>query len=229
MNLTVVVPFFNEEKYLRKSVLNLRSANIADHIFLVDDCSTDHSLEIAESLSREFENITLFKKNINEGKGSCLNFVKNKIITSHLIVHDADLEQNPLDIINMFELAKSNPSSLILGSRTIGKQNRKRMYKFLSLANFLLCKMFNILHWSQISDISSGYLLYSTEFLNSISLKEHGFGVEVEIISKFIKLQNNIIEVSIDYVGRTYSDGKKIKIIDGINIFYKIFKYRFSN
>lgn len=227
MNLTVVVPFYNEEKYIESSVTNLEKTKVAKFIFLVDDCSTDKSSEIAENLSRRFENVLLFKKDKNEGKGSCLNFVKNNISTSHVIMHDADLEQNPNDIHHMFKQAKTNPTSLILGSRTIGVQKRKKMYKLLSIANLVLCKIFNLLNSSKISDISSGYLLYPTNFLNSISIQEFGFGIEVEILSKFLKLKKNIIETPIDYLGRTYSSGKKIKLTDGVNIFIKIFKYRF--
>lgn len=229
MDLTVVVPFYNEDRYLHKSVTDLEKTKVAKFIFLVDDCSTDKSYEIAESLSRKFENILLFKKQKNEGKGSCLNFVKNKISTSHVIVHDADLEQNPNDIHKMFKKAKSNPTSLILGSRTLGVQKREKMYKLLSIANIILCKIFNLLHSSNISDISSGYLLYPKDYLNTISIKEFGFGIEIEILSKFLKLKRNIIEIPIDYKGRTYSAGKKIKLIDGLNIFIKIFKYRFFN
>jgi len=228
MDLTAVVPFYNEENYLKESVINLAGTKAAKFIFLVDDCSTDKSYEIAKSLSEQFENILLFKKNKNEGKGSCLNFVKNKISTSHVIVHDADLEQNPNDILIMFKKAKSNPTSLILGSRTIGVKKRQRKYKLLSIANIVLCKIFNLLHSSNISDISSGYLLYPTNFLNSISIEEYGFGIEVEILSKYLKLKNNIIEIPIDYIGRQYSSGKKIKLKDGINIFIKIFIYRFA-
>lgn len=225
MNLTVIVPFFNEEKYLKESVSKLASAKIADEIFLVDDCSKDNSLKIAQELTSKFDNITLFKKNINEGKGSCLDFVKNKINTTHLIIHDADLEQNPFDIIEMFKIAKMSPEDLILGSRTIGKQNRRKMYKVLSFANFILCMLFNKINKSQITDISSGYLLYPSKFLKSINIEEKGFGLEVEIISKFLKTKNRIIELPIDYDGRTYSDGKKIKPIDGINILFKIIKF----
>lgn len=227
MNLTVIVPFFNEEKYLKESVSKLASTKIADEIFLVDDCSEDNSLKIAQELTSEFDNITLFKKNINEGKGSCLNFVKDKINTTHLIIHDADLEQNPFDIIKMYKIANKNPADLILGSRTIGKQKRRKMYKVLSFANFILCLLFNKINKSQITDISSGYLLYPSNFLHSINIEEKGFGLEVEIISKFLQTKNKIIEVPIDYIGRSYSDGKKIKPLDGINILFKILKFNF--
>ena len=65
-------------------------------------------------------------------------------------------------------------------------------------------------------------MMYSLDFLNSIDIKEKGFGIEVELLSKFVKSNKNIIEIPIDYLGRTYSEGKKIMLKDGINIFLKL-------
>jgi glycosyltransferase involved in cell wall biosynthesis len=229
MNLTVVVPFYNEEKFLKESVSKLESVKVAKYIYLVDDCSTDNSLAVAKGLTKKYENVKLFTKNINEGKGSCLKYIQNQIETTHLIMHDADLEQNPFNISDIFNIAKENKNSLIIGSRTLGKANRIKKYKLLALANFILSVIFNLLHFSRISDISSGYIMYPVDFINSINIKEKGFGIEVEIISKFVKSNKNIIEIPIDYLGRTYADGKKIKISDGFNIFFKILKYRFTD
>ena len=64
-----------------------------------------------------------------------------------------------------------------------------------------------------------------TKFLKKHIYEESGFGLEVEILSKFLRTDNKIIETPINYQGRSYSEGKKIKIKDGINILLKIFKY----
>ena len=48
MNLTVVVPFYNEEKFIKESVSKLVSVNVAQYIYLVDDFSTDNSPAIAK-------------------------------------------------------------------------------------------------------------------------------------------------------------------------------------
>ena len=56
-------------------------------------------------------------------------------------------------------------------------------------------------------------------------LKEKGFGIEVEVLSKFLKLNREIIEIPISYFGRSYEEGKKIMLSDGLNIAYKIVKY----
>ena len=63
-------------------------------------------------------------------------------------------------------------------------------------------------------------------FLKKYINEEKGFGIEVEILSKVLKTNRGIRELPINYTARSYSQGKKIKISDGINIFIKIFKYR---
>ena len=61
--------------------------------------------------------------------------------------------------------------------------------------------------------------------LRSKDLHERGFGIEVEVLSKFLKNRVDIVEVPIRYEARSYQDGKKIKLKDGIIILLKILKY----
>ena len=204
------VPFYNEEKFIKESVSKLVSVNVAQYIYLVDDFSTDNSPAIAKELAEQFDNVKLFSKNVNERKGSCLRFIQSEIITTHVVMHDADLEQNPFDLLKISDAAKVNRNSLIIGSRTLGQGNRVRMYKYLSFANQILSNLFNLLHFTKVSDISSGYIMYSMDFLNSIDIKERGFGIEVELLSKFIKSNKNIIEIPIDYLEERTQKEKKL-------------------
>jgi dolichol-phosphate mannosyltransferase len=140
-------------------------------------------------------------------------------------VHDADLEYSPSDIASLFNISKKYPDALILGSRTQGVKNRKKIYKSLVIINKFFAIFFSILNNYKISDIATCYLLVPTEFLKQQINAEKGFGIEVEILSKFLKYHNQIIEFPISYNGRRYADGKKIKITDGLVIFYKIISY----
>ena len=79
----------------------------------------------------------------------------------------------------------------------------------------------------QISDLASCYWLIETETLKKFDIQESGFAIEVEVISKAIKYSLDIFEVPIKYHGRTYEDGKKIKLKDGILILIKIFQYSY--
>ena len=69
--------------------------------------------------------------------------------------------------------------------------------------------------------------IYQSEVFNSIYLEENGFSFCPEITTK-IGLKNiKIKEVPIEYFGRSYKEGKKIKLIDGIKALITIIKYRF--
>ena len=223
--LTVIVPFYNESSTLRKSLTSLINENIANEIILVDDCSTDNSYQIAKNLSNNYPDIKLLRKSSNEGKGSAVMYAKNEISYSHLIIHDADLEYSPKDIKKLFNISKNEPSCLILGSRTQTNLKRKKIYKTLVLINKFYSIIFSILNNYKVSDIATCYMLMPSNFFIKNINKEKGFGIEVEILSSFLQTNNKIIEYPISYTGRKYSEGKKIKLKDGINIFFKIIKY----
>ena len=231
MNLTAIVPFLNEEKYLKDSVEALINYEFISEILLVNDGSTDKSYEIACKLSNNYKKIKLKNLTETKGKGFAINSVKNLISSTHIIIHDADLEYDPKDIINLFELAKENPTALIIGSRFIGNKTRKNIYRRTRIANILLSKIFSLVNKVQVSDIATCYKLFPSEFFIKNEFKEKGFTIEVEILSKYLKNYPNalITEVPISYTGRTYQEGKKIKLIDGFRYLIAIFKFRFKN
>ena len=229
INLSVIVPFFNEEQFLDDSVNRLLSNDIYTSIYLIDNNSTDNSNEIAKSLAGRYEKIELFKTGKNKGKGSALAFSKNLINTSHVVIHDADLEYFPEDIIEMFELAMQNQKSLILGSRFIGSKKRTNIYLRTFLANRAMSLFFSLVNSYKISDVASCYKLMPAEYFKNIELKENGFSVEIELLSKFLKFNRSVLEVPISYEGRSYADGKKIKAIDGLQYLFNTIKYRFIN
>ena len=226
-SLSAIVPFYNEEKFLYESVTKLIETNLFQEIILVDDNSSDQSSKIAEDIVEKYKNVTYYKKEKNEGKGSAVIFGYKKVSSSHIIVHDADLEYNPADIKKLKQLSIDNPDSLILGSRTIGNIKRNKQYKHLVIGNKLITKFFSILNNIKISDISTCYMIYSKKFIDNASIEEKKFGIEIEILSKFVKSKEKIIESPINYSGRSYLEGKKITYKDGIEIFLKVIKYRF--
>ena len=70
------------------------------------------------------------KSSTNKGKGNALNNAKDYITTKFVVIHDADLEYFPEDLVEMFEKAKLNPQSLIIGSRFIGNKERKNLVHY---------------------------------------------------------------------------------------------------
>ena len=225
ITLTAIVPIFNEEKYLLDAVTRLQKTNISNEIILIDNCSTDASLAIAQNLKEKDSSILVLQTKNNDGKASAVQLGLNYVKTSHVVIHDADLEYFPDDIVEMFEVAKVNPNDLILGSRVIGNKERKNIYFTTYFGNRILSIMFSFINRYKVSDISTCYQMYSLKNIQKLKLNEKGFGMELEVLSKFIKLGIEIIEVPIKYEGRSYSEGKKIKLSDALNIAFKMIKY----
>ena len=227
INLSVIVPFFNEEQFLEESVNRLLSNDVYSFIYLIDNNSTDNSYEIAKNLETQHNKIELYRTNEDKGKGSALRFSKGLIKTSHVVIHDADLEYFPKDIVEMFDLAKKNQDSLILGSRFIGNKRRKNIYLRTFFANKVMSLFFSMVNFYRVSDVATCYKLMPSNFFINTELKENGFSIEVELLSKFLKYNKSVFELPIAYEGRSYAEGKKIKTVDGVQYLINTIKYRF--
>ena len=227
INLTAIVPFYNEEKTLKQSVERLLNENIFFEIILSDDNSSDYSSEIAKELSYKYKNIKYIHSNKNLGKGNAISNALSILNTSHVVIHDADLEYFPKDIVQMYEKALTNQNSLILGSRFTGNKQRNNVYLRTYLANRFMSIFFSLINLYWVSDVATCYKLMPANFLKNISIKEQGFSIEIEILSKFLKYNKHIREVPISYDGRSYEEGKKIKVSDGIMYILNTLKYRF--
>lgn len=235
ISLTAIVPVYNEENTLIKSVSNLLKQNIITEIFIVDDASSDSSLnlinEFKENNMDEFNEI---KKKIkifqtdsksNMGKGYTITRVANHVKTDYVVIHDADLEYSPSDIVSMFSFINKNRDNLILGSRFLQSKKIQKYYRTF-FANKILSLIFSILYKKNITDIATCYKMFPSNFFKNTKFNEKGFAIEVELIAKYLKLSKEIIEVPISYNARSYKEGKKIKFLDFFKYLFSIIKYR---
>ena len=225
-SLAVIVPFFNEEKTIELSLRRLIKIDVVQQIICVNDCSQDKSLEIVEQIKNEDTRIEIISNKVNSGKGYAITSAKKYVKTSHVAIHDADLEYFPEDLVSMWEKVDKNTDSLILGSRFIGSESRINLYKRTYLANKLMSLFFSLVNFYKVSDVATCYKLFPNKFFQSINLFEKGFSIEIEILSKFLKFNRSILEIPIKYEGRSYSEGKKIKAIDGILYLINTVKYK---
>ena len=88
---------------------------------------------------------------------------------------------------------------------------------------------FSLVNLYYVTDIATCYKLMPSSFFKDVVLVEKGFSIEVELLSKFLKKNNSILEVPIKYEGRSYTEGKKIKTSDGFRYLINTIKYRFTN
>jgi glycosyltransferase involved in cell wall biosynthesis len=224
--LSAIIPVYNEERTLQESFERLLKIEIISEFIIVNDCSTDSSEEIIEEIKTKNSNVKVFKNEENLGKGAALMKAQQHINTDYVVIHDADLEYFPEDLVSMFNLIENNEIDLVIGSRFIGDV-KKIIYYRTYYANKLLSKAFSIIYNKEVTDIATCYKMMSSSYFKNIKLQEKGFSIEVELLAKYFKFNSEFMESPINYVARTYEEGKKIKVIDGFKYIWSMFKYRF--
>ena len=231
MKLTIIIPIFNEEKFLSKllELVLSQKLNVAKEIIAVDDCSIDQTKKILENYKYKIDHIIYHKK--NSGKGAAIQSALKVSTGDIIIIQDADLEYDPNDYQKLINPILAGKTKVVYGSRVLNKK-RYSENSFTSLfrvfANHVLTIFSNILNNQNLTDAHTCYKVFHKEVLKDIKLKEKGFAFCPEITTKISNLNIDIHEVPISYSGRSYLDGKKIKFSDGIEAIKSIIKYKLN-
>jgi len=228
MKISIIIPCYNEKdtiKILVNKVLKINNLN--KEIIIVDDGSSDGTKEI---LSKDLESLVnkIVYHDKNSGKGSAiitgLHFATGDIV----IIQDADLEYDPIEIPNLVTPFLEHNADVVYGSRFLGGGKYRRIHFFWHfLANKILTLFSNILSNLNLSDMETGYKAFKTEVLREIKLEQRSFGFEPEVTMKLAIRKKVFYEVPVSYSGRSYEEGKKITLKDAFIALYCIIKYRF--
>ncbi|MGI0100296.1 MAG: glycosyltransferase family 2 protein [Candidatus Micrarchaeaceae archaeon] len=217
---TIIMPVYNEEKTVAEVIKRVLAQPMVDELVVIDDCSNDKSIEQIKSIGSG--NITLVKNEENRGKGYSVRKGLDHVKDGLILIQDADTEYMPEDYPKLFDALKDN--NIVFGTRMIG-DNTGHHYMLAKIGNAFLTDMFNLLYKQHITDLNTCYKIFRKSMLEGITLKENGFLIEEEISIKLARKGYKIDEVPVSYKGRTYEEGKKIKMSDG----FKGITYIFSS
>ncbi len=231
-NLSIIIPIFNEERYLEKLFLDISSYFNDDNIevIAVNDGSNDQSLDILEKLKKkDFKfNFKLININKNSGKGLAVREGAKISSGKYILLQDADLELDIKDAKEIYDTILNNKSiNCIFGSRYVSGKLKKHNYFINMFIGRLNTFLFNILFGQSLSDIHCGLKIFHRDVYNKINLTFNDFGLEIDIASQIIKNNFYIYEVGVSYFSRSVKAGKKITWVDGIKSYYYLFKVRF--
>lgn len=223
--LSVVVPVYNEEATLPTVVNKLLSVPYLLEIIVVDDCSTDRTSEIARELASVHDQVKLIRHERNQGKTAAL--VTGFAVTRGdiVVVQDADLEYDPSEIIDLITPILNGLADVVYGSRFLVKKAARVLYYYHYLANKTLTAISNLLTNINFSDVQTGYKAFRGEIIRNMIIESRGFGFESEVTAKIAKLKCACYEVPISYYGRTYEQGKKIGVMDGVAALWYLIRF----
>jgi glycosyltransferase involved in cell wall biosynthesis len=142
-----------------------------------------------------------------------------------VIVQDADLEYDPDEIAHVVSPIARGLADVVFGSRFMVRRAARVLYFYHYLANQLLTFLSNLFTNLNVTDVETGYKAFRGEIIRNMTITSRGFGFEIEVTAKIAKLKCTVYEVPISYYGRTYEEGKKIVMIDGLGALWYIVKF----
>jgi len=223
--LSVVVPAYNEATTLAGVVKKLLELPHLLEVVIVDDCSRDQTAEVAASLAAADSRVKVARHERNAGKTEALKTGFAMTRGDIVIVQDADLEYDPNDIPGVIKPILEGHADVVYGSRFLVRKATRVLYFYHFLANKLLTFSSNMLTNLNMTDVETGYKAFRGEIIRNMIIKSSGFGFEIEVTAKIAKLGCAIYEVPISYYGRTYEEGKKIGMLDGLQAFWLVFRF----
>jgi len=238
--LSIVIPAFNEEAFIggllkKIEMVDVGQAAFEKEVIVVDDCSTDRTDEIVHG----FPEVKYLRQPQNQGKGAAVRRGIEESTGNWILVQDADLEYNPDDYLPMLRAIEPGVSCTIYGSRTLGQMRPGARRGWLPgrhpqqsigpwAAGLLLSFWTWLLFGRWITDTLTAYKLYPAEKVKALPTETRGFETDHELTAKLLRTGTKIIEVPIDYVPRSKSEGKKIKAKDFFIALWVLWKYRWK-
>jgi glycosyltransferase involved in cell wall biosynthesis len=227
--LSVVIPVYNEERWLAELVRRVQAVPIPKELVLVNDCSTDGTPVILRQLEERYDNVRVFHQPKNMGKGAALREGFKHCTGDVVVVQDADWEYDPAEYPKLIQPILDGRADVVFGSRFIGESHRV-LYYWHSVANKVLTTLSNMFTNLNLTDMETCYKVFRREVIQGITLKSDRFGFEPEVTAKIARKRKGqpawrVYEVPISYSGRTYEEGKKIGLKDAFQAFYCIVRY----
>jgi glycosyltransferase involved in cell wall biosynthesis len=222
--LSVIIPVYNEAKTIGKILEKIDSLDLDKEIIVVDDGSCDGTDKVLRSI--KYNNLKIIHHTSNRGKGAAFLTGLANAAGEFIIIQDADLEYDPKDYLKLLGAIEKDKAELVLGARFIKGYRGLFMHR---LGNRAVTGFMNLLFNANLNDAYTCYKLLRRDTINTLELKSRNFNIEAEIVAKALKKKLRIVEVSISYYPRHYSEGKKIRWIDGLKAIMAILRYRFIN
>jgi len=230
----VIIPTYNEKENIENIIRKVFSFKKEFHILIVDDGSPDGTAEIVKNMQNNFsDKLFLIEREGKLGLGTAYITAFHWALDKKydfVFEMDADFSHPPHDLINLYEACKNQDADVSVGSRYI---------KGISVVNWPLGRILMSYYASmyvrtvlgmKIKDTTAGFVCYKRDVLENIGIDDihmKGYGFQIEMKYRSVKLGYKITEVPIIFTDRTEGNSK---MSGGIfsEAFWGVIKLRFN-
>jgi glycosyltransferase involved in cell wall biosynthesis len=200
LELSIVIPAYNEEENIEKTILNARNAGekfFGDfEIIIVDDFSKDDTSFIVKRLLKKHPEIILISHEKNKGKAAALNTGFEAAKGKYIFYTDADNQYSMESIKGLKKLIAK--ADVVSGFRV-----NKAISPFRKLASDLYNILARVFLGIKAKDVECAFKLFRSEQLKRIRIESSNFMVETEILAKATKLGFSIVDFPVRHYPRT--------------------------
>jgi len=219
--IVVLIPCYNEEKGLGGVIDNIPRDTLGllgydVEVLVIDNNSSDNTVAIARS--RKVRVIHEYR----QGKGFALITGFNSVPEDAdiVVMIDGDDTYKTKEMLRLIEPLDSNFCDVVIGTRLNGKMSKESMTYFNRVGNWFLTFLVRVAYHGNVTDVCTGYVAWKREVIDQLKnyLKSDGFSIEMEMITKMIRMGCEIFSVPISYNVRGGSSTLR-PIKDGVVIF----------
>ncbi|MBM4000035.1 MAG: glycosyltransferase family 2 protein [Planctomycetes bacterium] len=223
---SVLIPAYNEEATIGSVIEQvLRLGSLVREVVVVDDGSSDGTASIVRRVAEREPKVRYVRLDRNRGKTAAIRRAIQEAVGAVVIIQDADLEYDPAEIPEVVRPILEGRADVVYGSRFLVRREARVLYYYHYLANRFLTLLSNLLTNRNMSDIETCYKAFRSCVVKPLELTSRRFGLEVEFTAMVCQTRVRTYEVPISYHGRTYEEGKKIGMRDGLAALWYIFRY----
>jgi len=229
VTVTVLVPVYNEEKTILEILQRISAQHVEGvtfEVIVVDDGSADRTPDLLAA------HPDLYAQNVrmpvNGGKGAAVRAGLHEATGDFILFQDADLEYDPADYVKLMRPVLQFDADVVMGSRVMAPEYTRVHYFWHLVGNRMITLMFNVFFNMTFTDIYSYYLMYRRDLVEPEDLRSDGWDQHAEILARVVKAADVVYEVPVSYHGRSYAEGKKIKAVHALSVFWMILRQRFS-
>jgi hypothetical protein len=236
---SIVMPVYNEAGYCADvlEAVIAKELPVEKEVIIVESNSTDGTREVVEHF-RERAGVRLILEDRPKGKGHAVRTGIAAADGTIIIIQDADFEYDIDDYDALLEPILQHKTHFVLGSRTLGLDDWK-VRRFgddrlkgvlMNAAQVLFASTYNVLYQQKVTDVNTMFKVFRSSCLEQFTLESNGFELDIELACKLARSGYAPMEVPVNYVSRSFAEGKKIRFFHDFFRSYSSFvKYRFQD
>jgi len=219
MNVSVVVPVYNEETTIAEVLDSLAPLDLYE-VIVVDDGSSDGTAALVEE---HVSKPILLRQPANRGKGAAIRRGLQAARGDVLVIQDADLELSPTMIKKLVEPIAAGNADAVYGSRFL--EGAERVPRVRRAANRFLTRLTNVLYGTELTDMETAHKAFRAPLLAGLDLRSNRFEIEAELTIKLARSGAVFAEIASPYHPRLRSEGKKIRWHDALTAAATLLRY----